>query len=112
MEAKDLINPKSEILEPLHGVAEELSEVDRRGKAHLIEYTELDVIAATIVFTHILANKKAHQYVEITNAERFNQIVEEMKDYGNRIRILVKEMSGVELDENEKKGSTDERGKK
>ncbi len=111
MKAKDLINLKSEILEPLHVVAEEVSEVDRRGKAHLIEYTELDVIAATVVFTHVLANKKAHQYVQITNVEEFNRIVKEMHDYGTRIRELVKEMSGVELDENKKKGNTDERGK-
>ncbi len=110
MKAKDLINLKSEILEPLHNVASELSEVDRRGKAHLIEYTELDVIAATAVFTHILANKKAHQYAEITNIGDFNRIVKEMHNYGTRIRELVKEMSGVEIDEN-KKEDTNERGK-
>lgn len=97
-------------MEPLHDVASELSEVDRRGKAHLIEYTESDVIAATIVFTHILANKKAHQYAEITNVEGFNRIVKEMHDYGARIRALVKEMSGVEVNEN-KKEDTNERGK-
>lgn len=97
-------------MEPLHNVASELSEVDRRGKAHLYEYTELDVIAATLVFTHILANKKAHQYVEVASEDDLDSIIQEMHNYGARIRKLVKDMSGIEIDET-KKEDTNERGK-
>ena len=110
MKAKDLIDLKTEMLEPLHNVAVEVSDIDRRGKAHLLEYTELDVVAAAVVFTHIMANKKAHSQVEITNVKDFEKVVGEMRDYGIRIRQLVKEMTGVDLNENIKKGENNERG--
>ena len=99
MKARDLINLKSEILEPLHDVANELTEVDKRGKAHLIEYTELDVIAAAVVFTHIMANKKAHHYVDIAGVKDLDRISKEMTEYGTRIRNIVKEMTGIDLRE-------------
>ena len=99
MKAKDIINLRSEILEPLHAVANELTEVDRRGKAHLIEYTELDVIAATVVFTHIMANKKAHHYADIAGSKDLERISKEMTEYGVRIRTIVQEMTGVDLRE-------------
>lgn len=97
MKASDLINLKSEILEPLHVVAQELSEVDARGRGHLIEYTKLDVLAATIVFTHILANKKAHGYVKIRGAKDLETVSKEMEEYGNRIKNIVYDMTGMDL---------------
>ena len=105
MKASDLINLKSEILEPLHHVAEEVSEIDEKRKSHLIEYTELDVIAAAVVFTHVMANRKAHHYVRIAGAKDLDRVEQEMRDYGKRIKELVKEMSNVDLDRGAKNGN-------
>lgn len=101
MKASDLINQRSEILEPLHSVARELADLDSRGKAHLIEYTKLDVIAAAMVFTHIMANKKAHQYVQALNVKDVDTVTKEMEDYGKRIRQLVLDMTAVDLGKGE-----------
>lgn len=100
MEPKYQIN-KSEILEPLHRLANELAEVDNKGKAHLIEYTKLDVIAAAMVFTHIMANKKAHQYVQLSGVKDLDTVTLEMEDYGKRIRQLVLDMTSVDLGKGE-----------
>ena len=104
MRAEDLINLKSEILEPLHNVAEEVSELDARKKSHLIEYTDLDVIAAAVVFTHIMANRKAHQYVRIAGPKDLDRVADEMSAYGKRIKDIVNEMSNVDLDRGEQNG--------
>lgn len=101
MKASDLINQRSETLEPLHSVARELADLDNRGKAHLIEYTKLDVIAAAMVFTHIMANKKAHQYVQALNVKDVDTVTKEMEDYGKRIRQLVLDMTAVDLGKGE-----------
>ena len=112
MRASELINLKSEILELLHSVAEEVSELDAKKKSHLLEYTELDVIAAAVVFTHVMANRKAHQYVRIAGPKDLDRAADEMSSYGKRIKDLVNEMTNVDLDrgeENGQKGNSKER---
>lgn len=104
MKARETINQKSEILEPLHDVALELSKVDSENKSHLIEYTKLDIIAAAIVFSHILANKKAHIYQKTATMSDMQKITDQMEEYGERIRALVYEMTEIDLREGKKNG--------
>lgn len=98
----EFLNSRSEILEPLHTVAAELVEVDKRERNHLIEYTRLDVIAAASVFIHVLSNKKAHQYFKRTDILDLNAVRDEMEEYGKRIVAIVNEMGNVDLGEKEK----------
>lgn len=105
MKAKDLINKKSEILEPLHDVAAELVEVDKRGKAHTIEYTDLDVAAASVTFIQIVANRKAHDYFRqgAKGNVDIKRVKSEMESYGEQIKKLVYDMTGVDLGKDEKR---------
>lgn len=96
-----LLNKRSEILEPLHAVAEELVEVDARGRNHLIEYTKLDVIAAASVFMHVLSNKKANEYLHRTDIVDLDSVRSEMEEYGERIMDIVNEMGNVDLGKGE-----------
>lgn len=94
------------MLEPLHLVAEELIEREKRGKAHSIEYTDYDVVASTVVFLQILASRKAHSYfkeaTESAELTDLDKVKTEMEEYGKRINQLVRDMTGIDL--NEKKG--------
>lgn len=107
MKASELINLKTEMLEPLYVVAEELTELDEQGKAHRLEFTNMDVIAASVVFLQVLANRKAHFYLKeaVSTPEEtdLEKVKVEMTRYGERIKELVKEMTGVNLDEKESK---------
>ena len=98
----EFLNSRTEILEPLHAVAAELVEVDKREKNHLVEYTRLDVIAAASVFIHVQTNKKAHQYFQQTDIVDLEKVRNEMEDYGKRIVAIVNEMGNVDLGEKEK----------
>lgn len=101
MKLKYQANAISEILEPLHMVADELSQVAEDEKNHTIEYTDLDVIAAAVVFTHVLSNRKAHNYAKTTDTTDFDQIYSEMSEYGARIGAIVKDMSNIDLNKKE-----------
>lgn len=92
-----MLNLKSEILEPIHDVALELSEIDKLNNVHQIKYTELDVIAATVVFIHVLANQKAHYYVNKDETTDSEIITEEMQEYGKRIYNIVEDMTGIDV---------------
>lgn len=99
MKASKVINKKSEILEQLHNVAEELINLDSENKSYIIEYTRLDVIAAVSVFIHILSNKKAHQYYKMQKPIDMSLVRKEMESYGESISAIVKEMSNIDLNE-------------
>lgn len=102
MKANELINLKSEILEPLHVVATELAELDAKNKGHVIEYTDLDVKAVAVTFFHITANRKSYQYIKAKQPIDLMQIHKEMTEYGRRVAELVKEMTGIDINEKEK----------
>jgi hypothetical protein len=90
-------NEISEILEPLHACLRELLESDRRGKTHLIEYTDKDVIAASLVYSHILGNRLVHHLTkEKASLERTKLLG---NSYGEAIQKLTKGMSGVDLND-------------
>lgn len=47
----------TEQLEPLHALTRELTEQDRAGRPNPLTYTDNDVIAALLVFNHIMNNR-------------------------------------------------------
>lgn len=51
---------ETELLEGLHTTVRECLERDRQGKSHLMEYTDSDVIAVTLLYAHILGNRLIH----------------------------------------------------
>lgn len=52
---------RSEILEPLHACLRELLERDKQGSSQAVKYTDNDVVAATLLFAHILGNRLVHR---------------------------------------------------
>ena len=86
---------QSEILEPLHRLARELIDVDARSKSHLLEYTDDDVMAAVLVFGHILINRKAHALERDGISEEEGAKV--MERYGEKIHDLTLGMTGVNI---------------
>lgn len=99
MKASEIINLRSEILEPLHSVATELADLDEKGKGHNIEYTDLDVIAAAVTFLHVMAHRKAHEYLRRQQGVGIDEAKTEMESYGRRVAELVGEMTGVNLND-------------
>lgn len=95
----EILNKRSEILEPVHHVAEEIADMQERDIVHSIEYTKLDVIAATIVFSHVLANIKANQYIKDNEGKATAQMKQDMFNYGAQIHKIVKDMTGIDLKE-------------
>jgi hypothetical protein len=86
---------ESEILEPIHACLRELLERDRLGKGHLMEYTDHDVVAATLVFSHILGNRLAHKLTrENVNLDYSKELA---TGFGISIINLAKMMSGVDV---------------
>lgn len=106
MQERIIPNEKSEILEPLHVVAAELMEVERRGKPHTIEYTRLDVIAATATFINIMVNRKVHDYTRQRPEPTKETIIREMEGFTEEIANIVYKMTGVNLNE---KGTKDDK---
>ncbi len=55
---------QTEILEPLHNTLRELLELESQGKSQDLEYTDDDIIAATLVYTHVTGNRLIHWLTE------------------------------------------------
>lgn len=85
----------SEILEPLHACLGELLESDRQGKSHLIEYTNKDIVAATLIYAHVLGNRLTHNMMREKASLELSQHL--ASTYGNMIHNLTKSMAGVEI---------------
>ena len=84
---------KSEILEPLHALAYELIDVDARQKGFLIEYTEDDIMAAAIVFNHIIQNKRIH--IESRTNIKLSDAIENSKHFGQELHEFILKNTGV-----------------
>lgn len=54
----------SEVLEPLHHCLRELLERERKGISQSIVYTDDDVMAATLMYSHILGNRLVSKLTE------------------------------------------------
>ena len=88
---------ESEILKPIHTCLRELLEVDKEGKGHLIEYTDHDIVAITLLFSNILGNRLIHRMTDEKVSLGFSQST--AKSYGNMIQEITEAMTGVSLKE-------------
>ena len=88
---------ESEILEPLHNCLRELLARDEAKKNHLIEYTDADVIAAHLMYTHIMANRFAHR----SGRERLPMETVQFiaQNYAAQIRLTTKQMANLDIAE-------------
>ena len=84
----------TEYLEPLHHVAREVVELEATNKAFYYEYYDEDVMAAVLVFNHVLANRKIHFHNKINKP--MDQSTAELKLYGEQLRALVEYMTGID----------------
>lgn len=85
----------SEILEPLHTCLSELLERDRLGKSHLIEYTDKDVLAVSMMFAHVLGNRLIHNLTREKASLGLSQHL--ATTYGETIHNIVLSMSGLDV---------------
>jgi hypothetical protein len=86
---------KSEILEPLHACLREILERDRYNNPDLIKYTDEDVKAATLFFSHILGNRLYHNLVDEKVSIGLSKKIS--TDYAESILVLARQMSGVDM---------------
>ena len=86
---------ESEILEPLHACLRELLERERLGKSHLMEYSDDDVIATALLFSHIMGNRLVHNLTDENVSIGMSQKL--AVEYGAQIQLLTLSMSGVDL---------------
>lgn len=93
----EIANSRSEVLEPIYNTALELTRLQENKKLHLYRFTDLDIIAASIIFTEVLANRTAHAYVEKNISSEDPRILHEMEQFGERIRQIVEDMTGINL---------------
>lgn len=88
---------ESEILEPLHNCLRELIAVDEAKKNHLIEYTDADVVAVHLMYTHIMGNRLAHRLGrEGAPLETTTHLA---STYAEQIRLTTKEMAKLDIAE-------------
>lgn len=85
----------SEILEPLHACLKELIERDHLNKSHLIEYTDRDVVAISMMYAHILGNRLIHNLTDEKASLGLSQHL--ATTYGNMIHDITESMSGVDV---------------
>lgn len=90
-------NSKSEILEPIHELANEFAEMIADNRTHYNEFTDIDILATTIVFMTVVSNRRVHAYMEEGMSRNLDDIAEEMNVYHNRIKDLVSEMTGYDI---------------
>lgn len=82
-------------MEPLHVCLRELLERDHQGKSHLIEYTDADVVAAALMFSHVLGNRLIHNLTREKVSLGMSQHL--ATTYGGMIQHLTKSMTGVDV---------------
>jgi len=92
---------ESEILEPLHNCLRELLARDEAKKGHLMEYTDADVIAAHLMYTHIMGNRFAHRSGRDKIPLETTTFL--AQNYAAQIRLTTKQMSSLDIAEYYKK---------
>lgn len=86
---------ESEILEPIHACLRELAAWDKAKKSHLLKYTDDDIVAATMLYIAVVANRLIHTLSEEqVNAKYSKEIVE---NYAENIRQLTEAITRVNV---------------
>lgn len=94
MNTKGNMLEKSEILEPLHTCLKEVLDKEKAGGLN-IEYTDEDVIAATLMFSHVLGNRMIHLYTDERASIGLSQHL--AATFGEQIQIITKQMTKVDI---------------
>lgn len=85
---------ESEILEPLHTCLRELLELEKQGRGVNNEYTDHDIIAATLMYATVLGNRMYHN---LKNEKASIGMASDMSQhYTALIREVTLGMSGVD----------------
>ncbi len=86
---------ESEMLEAIHSCLREIIARDEAGTGHLIEYSEHDIIAITLLYTKILGNRLAGKLADEKVSLKYSE--ELALSYGEMVRQLTKSMSGIDV---------------
>lgn len=86
---------ESEILEPIHTCLRELLELERKGKSQNYEFTDHDIVAATLLYSHILGNRLIHNLTDERASIGLSKHLG--STYGDAIQVLTKQMTGVDI---------------
>lgn len=83
----------SEILEPVHTCLRELLEREKKGMSQSVVYTDDDVMAAALLFTHVTGNRLVHQLTE--EKVGIGMASKLAKHYSALINEITDSMSGI-----------------
>ena len=86
---------ESEILEPVHKCLRELLDLEKKGKSQNYEYTDHDIVAATLLYSHILGNRLIHRLTDERASIGLSKHLG--KTYGEAIQLLTKQMTNVDI---------------
>lgn len=86
---------ESETLELLHKCLREAMDLEKRGLLKNVVYTDHDVAAATLMYSHVLGNRLIHTLMDERTSIRLSQHLG--KTYGEAIHLLTRQMSGVDI---------------
>lgn len=86
---------ESEILGPLHYCVRECLDNDINSKSHHIEYTDHDVVAATLMLVHICTNRLIHDMERNQVPLRF--AAKTAGNYADLLYRQVRSMTGIDV---------------
>lgn len=87
---------ESEILEPLHKCLRELLSLEQSGTGKGgMEYTDHDIVAATLLYSHIMGNRLI---VNLKEEKASIGLAQHLAGtYGEAIQVLTKQMTAVDI---------------
>ena len=86
---------ESEILEPLHACLREVMEYDKQKKAHLLRFTDHDIVAVTLLYSQVCGNRLGHNLAsEGINEKLLREIA---NNFGRFIQELTLAMTRVDV---------------
>lgn len=86
---------ESEILEPIHNCLRELMEYDKQKKAHLLQFSDHDIVAITLLYSQVCGNRLGHNFGgENITPELMKEIA---NNFGRLIQDLTLAMTRVDV---------------
>jgi len=86
---------ESEILEPLHKCLRELLSLDKSRASGKIEFTDHDIIAITLMYSHILGNRLIYNLKDEKVSIGLSQHL--ASSFGEAIQVLTKQMTAIDI---------------
>lgn len=93
---------ESEVLEGLHRNLREVLDLERKGSMKHTEYTDSDVVAAALMYAHVLGNRMGLMLVDERTSIGLAQHLAD--SFALQVQVLTKQVANVDINAVYKKG--------